>query len=99
MSWRVGVVDRDVATSEGREAKKAPSVLMLRGIPLKEMHFRPTSRMSSAFWTGVRCVCGFVVLARVKIWCMASGQFRVADTAVFVEGRGGEEGLVIGFFW
>ena len=27
---------------------------MERGMPLKEIHFRPTSRISSAVWTGER---------------------------------------------
>ena len=38
--------------SEGRESWKALRQFMERGMPLKEMHLSPTSRMSSAVWTG-----------------------------------------------
>lgn len=40
LSWEV--------TAAGRAAWKALRQLMVRGMPLKEMHLRPTSRMSSA---------------------------------------------------
>lgn len=53
VSSRVGVVLRDEVTEEGRDEMNAPSTLMVRGMPLKDMHFRATSRMSSAVWTGV----------------------------------------------
>jgi hypothetical protein len=39
-------------TEAGREAWKALRQLMERGMPLKLMHLRPTSRMSSAVWMG-----------------------------------------------
>lgn len=38
--------------SDGSESWKALRQLMERGMPLKEMHLRPTSRMISAVWTG-----------------------------------------------
>lgn len=38
-------------TSSGSDAWKALRELIVRGIPLKLIHFRPTSRMNSAFWT------------------------------------------------
>ena len=43
------------AINEGsRPARKAARQLMVRGMPLKEMHLRPTSRMSSAASRGVK---------------------------------------------
>ena len=35
-------------------ARKAPRLLMVRGMPLKEMHLSPASRISSAAVSGVR---------------------------------------------
>lgn len=35
-------------------ARKAPRLLMVRGMPLKEMHLSPASRISSAVASGVR---------------------------------------------
>lgn len=46
------MVRRREATGAGREARKALRPLMDRGIPLKLMHLRPTSRISSAATTG-----------------------------------------------
>ena len=54
LAWsttRVGFVARPDVTSAGREARKALRQLMVRGMPLKEMHLRPTSRMISAVST------------------------------------------------
>ncbi len=55
MSARVGVVLREGAQgSEATAALKALRVLMVRGMPLKEMHLRPISRRSSAVERGVK---------------------------------------------
>lgn len=49
--WRVGVVDKweeSCGWVEERWARKKLRVLIVRGMPLKEMHLRPISRMNSA---------------------------------------------------
>jgi hypothetical protein len=52
---REGVVRRSAAQGWwDMPARKAPRLLMVRGMPLKEMHFRPVSRISSAVVRGVR---------------------------------------------
>lgn len=55
---------------------------MERGMPLKEMHLRPTSRMSSAVWTGESAK-GEV---EATSWRMArdSGELRVNVAALCV---------------
>lgn len=52
MGWREGLVSRPDWTAGGRASRKALREFMVRGMPLKEMHLRPTSRISSAAWTG-----------------------------------------------
>jgi hypothetical protein len=55
VSSRDEVVARSAAQgSAAIPALKAPRQLMVRGMPLKEMHFRPISRISSAVDNGVR---------------------------------------------
>ena len=52
---RVGVVVREVDQGWwAREDLKAERVLIVRGMPLKEMHLRPISRRSSAVERGVK---------------------------------------------
>lgn len=52
MGVRVGSVLSWLVTDSGSEAWKALRLLIVRGIPLKDMHLSPTSRISSATATG-----------------------------------------------
>lgn len=77
---RVGVRVSWAVIVSGRLARKEPRQLIVRGIPLKLMHFSPTSRMSSAVsrdWVGV------VVLARLYRAVRDSGEFIVIVAAVW----------------
>jgi hypothetical protein len=51
-SVRDGVVESWDARVGGSVARKLFSMLMVRGMPLKEMHLRPTSRRNSAAQRG-----------------------------------------------
>jgi hypothetical protein len=49
---RVGCVVNWLVTDSGSDAWKALRLFIVRGMPLKDIHLRPTSRMSSAAVTG-----------------------------------------------
>ena len=64
----------------GRELWKAPRQLIDRGMPLKEMHFRPISRWSSAIVTGFKEESCFWAVDQRRV--MALGAFIVIAVAV-----------------
>lgn len=77
---REGFVDSCEATSRGRDPWNALRQLIVRGIPLKLMHFRPTSRISSAVDASVPAFCAEATLWRTD---SESGEFRVNVAAVY----------------
>lgn len=79
-SYLVGSVDRPRATSSGRLLRNAPRQLIVRGMPLNPMHFRPTSRINSAVSTAV-CWSSMVV-TRLNSSFIEAGEFMVMDVAV-----------------
>jgi hypothetical protein len=84
---REGVVERSAAQGwSASEARKALRQLMERGMPLKEMHLRPISRISSAVGRGADDEGEEVVVATE--WRMRSeaGELRVNVAAAWVDG-------------
>jgi hypothetical protein len=79
---RVGVRVNFAVTDSGRLARKAPRQLIVLGMPLKEIHLSPTSRISSAVSRDVVGVVGVVVLARLYSAVRDSGEFIVIVAAV-----------------
>lgn len=78
----MGVRDSGAATESGNPALKALRQLMVRGIPLKLMHLRPTSRMSSAMAT-LSSVDWEEEVACWKRMPRESGEFMVIVAAVY----------------
>src|SRR5690348_2491347 len=89
---RDGVVARSAAQGWwATPALKAPRLLMVRGMPLKEMHLRPTSRISSAVASGERLVCAGARSWRTR---REAGELRV-NVAAACEGPG----RLVRWFW
>jgi hypothetical protein len=82
---RDGVVDKPLPTSSDSCERKALRQLIVRGTPLKPMHFKPTSRINSAFCTA--SARGRSALA--KEWRAESdwGEFIVIVAAVCTSGQ------------
>lgn len=85
VGWRDGLVDSFFVTSSGRLAWKALRQLIVRGMPLKLMHLRPTSRMNSAVRVSDPACCEEATLCRTD---SESGELSVNVAAACV-GRPG----------
>ena len=77
----MGVCDSCELMDSGRLALKALRQLMVRGMPLKLMHFRPTSRMNSA--VARLSLADWEVLASWYSSVRDSGEFIVMVVAVY----------------
>jgi hypothetical protein len=78
---RVGVVESAEEIRSGREDLNAFRQFIVRGIPLKLMHFRPTSRMVSAVWIASFGDCDEVMYSYSAV--REAGEFIVIVAAVY----------------
>jgi len=83
---RVGVVDSWEVMEGDRPALKAPRQLIVRGMPLKEMHLRPISRINSAAARGDKGVVSGGGLVVATSWRISrdAGELRVNVAAAWM---------------